>query len=449
MKKYLIIFIFLLFLFFSFSKPIAHADNDEIPSGYRALTYDDNNLEFGVDISTKVYVDTTYSFVYEGDPVCLVPNVLYIEIIDEIKSLVLYSENNVQNLLATFNDTYGDWYWNIGINDYYVIESNTVIDEEILLPSYGNYLYISDILLDIQYDGNKHLYYSKEEIYNMNSFPSLDLDYNYKFCFDLDGLNICTFSECYDNAILQNKKTKVYVLEDTIKYGKITYMYGSTIGAVGSFADDEFITVFEGQHYRPVHYFLDPAITNDVISMEELKSITEDISKDIYIYCTVYPIPYYTGSTSTIYKNSSSIVNLSYLISQLSTNFTDPDKLSLIFEVVQDDYTGNADVIGNHVVKLKVSNSFGEYIVHTFNFVVVENLGVDAIIGNNFYISNDKTLTKESFINVLKNQGIAPSEQLSVSYDNIDDYFSSPTEPGVYSGIVSWETSSSNNGQYT
>lgn len=338
-----------------------------------------------------------------------------------------------------FNTSGGPFYVSLEYLKNYSIFSNGVV-------------YIETIVykkLYIHYPGSVNKSFTDIEINPLTTWPVYEYDntnYVAMYYTSSSFTTKITFTSMKADLALAN--VNVYVrLEE---YGSISYILNSNVVLTGKLNDSSYPTSFNVNiHYTPSKFYREVTLSNEFKTFESLRNYyASDLTQDVVVYCTGTPIPYYNSTTLSVQKNASSIFNLSYIVAQLNKNFTDPDNSLLVFEKTVDNYSGFGNVPGTYSIVLKAQNSFGSFIEQSINIDVVDNLGVDCIIGNSIYVDTSRNMSKEEFITVLKARGIAPNENISCTFTGVGDYFLSPGTADTYEQTITWVSPSENNGSF-
>lgn len=407
-----------------------------------------------------------------------------------------------------FKGWYTDENCNIPVSEGVHIESDTTF--------YANWE--EKIYLEIVYMENIYKF-SKNDVINMNEFPSLDLDFEYWICDS--AAQLISFSEVKDLILMQDISVKVYVkriyvvnlfhvdssypegfsfvesvndkkvLElDNLKnifsspiekdliyfyrekeminfisleevkaklldgldvniyfkfgnFGTVTYIFNSKAMYIGKLNDEILPVKFNTEfHYKPTEFYLDALLSNKINSMQELRDFyISNLMQDVNVYCVANPVPYYNSDIITIYKNSNCVITSNFIKAELFKYFKDPENSLFTLNIKQDDYTGYGDKPGKYKIILVAKNSYqSEFEIEIF-VEVVENLGVNLMIGDRFYITTATKITKEGFLDVLKSQGKIPTENLNTNFSG-DDYFATPTTSGNYEMSLNYNSNS-------
>lgn len=221
-----------------------------------------------------------------------------------------------------------------------------------------------------------------------------------------------------------------------VNEGIITYYLGNEVVGNGTLSDTAFPTAINKAGYIVDKFFSDSACTNELESFAELITLYEsDLSQSVNVYLQCKTKPVYNGPTN-VYKNKDSIFNLSYIVNILRNYFTDITSFNVI--IFSDTYTGMGSTVGSYTVVLRATNSHELFTDVEITINVINNLGVDCIIDNDYYITTQSNITKEKFTSILKERGVLPTVPITATF--VSGYFDTPGTAGVYDCTITYNS---------
>ncbi|MGE4320995.1 MAG: hypothetical protein AB7E61_06080 [Acholeplasmataceae bacterium] len=168
-------------------------------------------------------------------------------------------------------------------------------------------------------------------------------------------------------------------------------------------------------------------IATDSSGNEGVSTLTITVVDDV--------APVWTGPT-TLAKSNSEVLTLTQIKSQLAANDTIDGNLTASIQVVTDNYTGYANVVGTYTIQFSVTDLSGNTSFHTVTVTVSDDIPPIFYVADGYFISTSTavTLSLQDVINILEVTG-----QLTVDGSGgmeieplVDEYAGHETEPGIY-----------------
>ena len=142
-----------------------------------------------------------------------------------------------------------------------------------------------------------------------------------------------------------------------------------------------------------------------------------------------------------IYKDKSGVLLKDDILELVKDDFTGT---ALVFEIVNDQYSGNGNKLGEYTITVQ-AKSGEDTLRKTYKVKVVNNLYFDYYYDNNFYVGANKEVTKEQFVKALKLLEIIPNIDLSMTTES--EYFDYTGEVGSYATAYQYISSTGDSGE--
>lgn len=117
------------------------------------------------------------------------------------------------------------------------------------------------------------------------------------------------------------------------------------------------------------------------------------------------------AESTIIYKDKTGVLLKEEILEMVKGDFTGT---ALTFEIVNDQYSGNGNKVGEYTITVQ-AKSGEDTLRKTYKVKVVNNLYFDYYYNNTFYVTSGKNITKEQFVKALKSLDIIPNIDLSLT----------------------------------
>lgn len=173
-----------------------------------------------------------------------------------------------------------------------------------------------------------------------------------------------------------------------------------------------------------------------------------DFTKQVEVIDDVAPI---INGPTTLTKPAASILTLAEIKSQLSATDAKDGNLTSSITVVEDNYTGNGNKVGNYTITFRVADSKGNETTHVVTVTVIDNIPPIWYIqdGVSIKIVPPATITRQQIIDILVATGqlnITSTMEINFTHDT---YTGNENTPGVYMMTLAYKDTSGNEGVHT
>lgn len=144
-------------------------------------------------------------------------------------------------------------------------------------------------------------------------------------------------------------------------------------------------------------------------------------------------IPPVINGPTKIVKPQTEILTLSDILKDVTANDNWDGVITDRIEVIEDNYTGNGDIVGTYTITLQVSDNAGNTVQKTITIEVLDNIPPVFFV-DNFFITVDQSqvLSRQDIIDLLTRTGqLTVTSQTTVT-TVLDEYTGNENVPGMY-----------------